>query len=72
MIHPSQAQERMGMMKFAWVCIWVVIAAAEIGLALWYRSTTFLEIGSVAPFMVAYNLRRPIRVTVRRIAQAFA
>lgn len=57
-------------MKTAWVCLWVAIAAAEVGLTVWSRSAMFLWIGSIAPLMVAYNLQRQIRITRRQLAEA--
>jgi hypothetical protein len=60
----------MDIVKTAWVCIWVAIAAAEVSLAVWSRSTTFLLIGSVASLMVAYNLQRQIRIARRALAEA--
>jgi hypothetical protein len=45
-------------MKIVWLCIWFAFAAAEVGLTLWTRSATFLEIGVVIPVMIAFNLQR--------------
>jgi hypothetical protein len=71
-IRSSQAQERMDAMKFAWICFWISLAAVEVGLAAWSHSTTFLWIGSVAPFMVAFNLQRHARAVARRLVKAAA
>lgn len=45
-------------MKSAWLCIWVVLGAAEVGLTLCFHSATFLEIGAVVPAMIAFNVLR--------------
>jgi hypothetical protein len=55
--------------KTAWVCIWFAVAAAEVGLTVWSRSSTFLWIGSIAPLMVAYNLQRQIRIARRALVE---
>jgi hypothetical protein len=55
-------------MKTIWLCIWVLFAAAEVGLTYWFRSATFLEIGAAAPVMFAYNLFRA-RVGPRAVVQ---
>jgi hypothetical protein len=72
MIAPSKAQERMGIMKIFWFCIWVAIAATEISLAAWFHSATFIEIGAVALLMVAFNLQRRVRIAARKLAEASA
>jgi hypothetical protein len=58
--------------KSPWVYIWIAFAATEVGLSVWFRSATFLEIGSVASLMVAYNLQRRVRIVARAIAKATA
>jgi hypothetical protein len=54
--------------KTAWVYIWIAVAATEVGLSALFHSFTFLEIGSVASLMVAFNLQRRIRSAARMIA----